>query len=104
MEPKQVTRLIDISTDELEIILESSIQKILDKRLPKPDLKYYTVKELEKLLECSRVTIYKLTKEGKLSYRRISTTRKIRFTQEDIDSFMQLNPGFVERRARKRNG
>ena len=92
------TRLIDITAIDLELIVEKTVKKVLDARLPKPDPKYFTVMDLQKIIGCSRPTIYKLKNEGKLPYRRIKGTRKIRFIQEDIDNFLLQNPGFGKRK------
>ena len=94
MEPKNDKRLIDVSTTELDRIIEAAVGRVLDARLPKQPIKYYTVTEASKILDTSRVTLYRLKNEGKLSFRRLTGTRKIRFTQDDIDSFLLKNPGF----------
>lgn len=90
----QNKRLIDVSTTELEQLIEKSVHRVLDSRLPKPDPKYFSVSELSHILGCSRLTLYKLKDQGKLPYRRLAGTRKIRFIQEDIDNFLLSNPGF----------
>jgi excisionase family DNA binding protein len=97
------TRVIDISVTELEQLVETTVQRVLDARLPKEDPKYFVVRDLEKLLGCSKPWIYKLIKNGSLNYRRIKGTRKIRFTQEDIDSFFKVNPGYKAGKILRKN-
>jgi excisionase family DNA binding protein len=87
-------RLIDIMTTELNQLIEAAVGRVLDQRLPKPPVKYYTVSEVSKILNTSRVTLYRLKNEGKLPFSRIAGTRKIRLTQIDIDNFLLKNPGF----------
>lgn len=90
-------RLIDVSTIELQELIERSVQRVLDMRQPKPDPKYYTVQDVAKLLRCHKLTIYRLKDSGKLNYRRVNGGKIIRFTQEDIDSFLLNNPGFTDK-------
>jgi len=97
------TRVIDISVTELQQLVEQTVQHVLDARLPKADPKYFTVRDLEKILGISTVWIYKLLKEGRLDSRRIKGTRKIRFIQEDIDNFLKVNPGYKPGEIRRRN-
>jgi len=99
MEKKEI-RIIDLTSNDLEKIIEDKLNNFFGPWMPKPEPKYFTVRELEKLIGCSRPTIYKLKNEGRLSYRRINGTHKIRFTQEDIDNFLNLNPGFREKRQK----
>lgn len=97
------TRIIDISVTQLTEIMEQTVKRVLDARLPKADPKYFTVQDLAKSLGCTKVWIYKLIKEGHLDSRRIKGTRKMRFTQEDIDNFFKINPGYKPGKIRRKN-
>jgi len=89
------TRLIDVTIQDLEKSIEKMVTRVLDARIPR-EIKYYTVAELAKILDCSKLTIYKLKDEQRISYRRMNGRKSIRFTQADIDEFMKKNPGFRE--------
>ena len=93
-------RLIDVMTIELSQLIEDAVGRVLDARLPKQPPKYYTVTEVSKMLDISRVTLYRLKNEGKLPYRRMAGTNKIRLIQEDIDLFILKNPGFTVKHNR----
>jgi len=97
------TRVIDISVTELEQLVERQVKKVLDARLPKADPKYFTVRDLEKILGVSTIWIYQMIKAGRLDSRRIKGTRTIRFIQEDIDNFLKVNPGYKPGKIRRRN-
>jgi len=98
---EQGTRLIDISTDQLRELMEATVNRVLDARLPKTDPKYFTVKDLVTILGLSKETIWRLTREGFLPYKSLKgTIRKIRFTQEDIDNFLKANPAYKEKKLR----
>jgi excisionase family DNA binding protein len=99
----QGTRVIDISVTELSKLIEQGVTRVLDARLPKADPKYYTVQDVAKILTCSKVWLYKLINEGHIDYKRMKGTRKIRFTQEDIDNFFKVNPGYKPGKIRRKN-
>lgn len=97
MESNNGKRVVDIWTLELEQLIEKSVNKVLDARLPKAPEKFYSVLELSKILAISRVSIYRMINQEKLSYRRVNGLKRLRFTQTDIDNFLLKNPGFADK-------
>ena len=95
METDGGTRLIDLTLKDIERSIEKMVTRVLDARIPK-QIKYYTVAELAIILDCSKLTVYKLKNEEKITYHRFNGRKSIRFTQDDIDEFMKKNPGFRE--------
>ena len=56
----------------------------------------YTIESLAQLLDCSEQTIYKLTSKKLISYFTIGTGKGIRFTQQQVDDY-------INSRTRKSN-
>lgn len=56
----------------------------------------YTIESLAQLLDCSEHTIYKLTSKKLISYFTIGTGKGIRFTQQQVDDY-------INSRTRKSN-
>ena len=51
------------------------------------DTKLFTPLEASKLLRISTVTLWRLRRAGKISFRRIAS--KVAFTQQDLDDFLE---------------
>jgi excisionase family DNA binding protein len=94
------TKIVIITLSDLQEIIEQSVQRVLDTRLPKTNPKYYSVRDVSKLLKCSTPYIYNLIKKGHLTSRKIPGSSKIRFIQEDIDNFFKVYPNYTTKRIR----
>jgi excisionase family DNA binding protein len=97
MERNRGERLVDLYSVEFIDQVEKMVERVFDRRLPKPPTKYYSVLQVSEILQISRVSIYKLVNEQKFPYHRPNGLKRLRFTQADLDEFLLKNPGFVDK-------
>lgn len=97
MEQNRGERLVDLYSAEFIDQVEKMVERVFDRRLPKPPTRYFSVLEVSQILQISRVSIYRMVTEEKLTYRRANGMKRLRFTQSDIDDFLLKNPGFVDK-------
>lgn len=89
MQNKQTISIL--STEELEQAIQSAISKVKieeRKEIAEPkseeNLKFYTIREACKLLNCCRSTIFNYCKRGILGYKKLG--RKVLFRKSDLEN------------------
>lgn len=79
--------------DEIELkkAIQSALSKTIEtkensetEKMQEDNLKFYSIQEACKLLNCCRTTIYNWSRQGLINYKKVG--RKVLFTKKDLEN------------------
>jgi len=99
---KKTTMLTEISPEDLQVMMEVAVRKVLEEQNHPNESKLMSDEELEKLLGVSKSTLYLWRRDGKLPYQRIG--KRIFYKISDVEKAMGLTgeKPIRERRSHRR--